>query len=91
MKTKKAKMCWMWTKERCESAFTPPKCPQNTNSKCKLIPKKPKTRKIKAWYEGNILKDNFTITTSKTEANRWFRPMTPCHIVVAEEDLKGRK
>lgn len=66
------------------------RCPKHTNDKCELIPKKPKTKTFKAWVEGDIAGNNFTITTSKSEADRWPKKMSPCSITIATKYLKGK-
>lgn len=65
---------------------------ESCNSSCELIPKKPKTRKIKAWA---FVKTEYTwggkpvLCGAKMFKDHQYN--TPCTITIAEKYLKGRK
>jgi len=66
-------------------------CPKNTDDNCNIIPKPAKDVKIKAWVEGDIKGDNFTIYTHKRNAIRWHRSMVECEIVITAANWKKIK
>ena len=95
------KMCKHWTVttaggQMCDGKHYPRKnggCPSNTNSKCEIIPRKPKMARIKAWVLKNNITEKYgcismTITTGKSRPNDWF---IPCVVSVDRKYLKGAK
>lgn len=66
------------------------KCPSDTNSKCEIIPKKPKTKTFKAWAdvskEGKLFgafPDMFMFEGTK-------KSYKPCTITISTKYLKGK-
>jgi len=64
------------------------KCPKNTNSRCQIVPKKPKMVKVKAFF---IQDKNTGIEAWEMGASSEC-PLgsSPCYILIAEKHLKGR-
>lgn len=60
-------------------------CPKNTNAKCEIIPKKPKTKTFKAWARWSIDGEMFAVT-GKHDDNT-----IPCTITIDEKWLKEGK
>jgi len=58
-------------------------CPKNTNSRCEIVPKKPKMVKVKAW--ANRYRTSIIVSTRKDDLFN-----IPCTILIAEKHLKHR-
>ena len=60
-------------------------CPENVNSKCEIIPKKPKTKTFKGWA---FKDENGNIAAFNKKAGK---PFFPCTITIATKYLKEGK
>jgi len=77
-------------------AIEPKKCPKNTNSKCEIIPPKPKRVKIKAWVGPRSLKDFMTDDRMGIMFSNWHNKShclddIPCTILINRKYLKEDK
>lgn len=62
-------------------------CPKNANSKCEIIPKKPKTKTFKAWIE---LESNGNMGQVRWHRENCYFSPVPCSITISPKYLKGK-